>query len=204
MNQKVSEYISQCLKAAGSISETRKDLLDKLVVYLQNKHSRQKETHLIYICTHNSRRSHFGQVWASIAAEYFGFHRIKIFSGGTEATRVHANTITALQRAGLEVNTSGNQNNANVEINYDGLKPIVCFSKAYDHVTNPQKEFAAIMTCSEAEENCPFIPGAEFRLGTTYTDPKAFDGTADQDKAYDACCKQIASECLYVFSKLKH
>ena len=59
----------------------------------------------------------------------------------------------------------------------DNENPTVCFSKTYDNATNPQKEFAAIMTCSDAEENCPFIPGVELRIGTTYDDPKEFDNT---------------------------
>ncbi len=204
MNQKISEYINGCLKSGEHISSERKALLNHLVHYLQNKHNRTQETHLIYICTHNSRRSHFGQVWAQLAAAHFGFHRVKTFSGGTEATRVHANTIAAFIRAGFEVKVSGHAENPNVDLHYGEPKPMLCFSKSYDHTANPQKDFAAIMTCSEAEENCPFIPGAEFRLGTTYADPKAFDGTTDQDKAYDERCRQIATECLYVFSKLKH
>ena len=84
----------------------------------------------------------------------------------------------------------------------DNESPSVCFSKTYDDAENPQKEFAAIMTCSDAEENCPFIPGVELRIGTTYDDPKSFDNTPEQDAKYDERCKQIALETLYVFSKL--
>ncbi len=204
MNQKISVYLKRCLSAIEGITPERKKQLDQLVAYLQNKHHRAEETHLIYICTHNSRRSHFGQVWAQLAAEYFGFHRVKTFSGGTEVTRVHPNTIAAFQRAGFEVKLSGTPDNPNVELLYEGQQTLLCFSKEYHHSGNPQKDFAAIMTCSEAEENCPFIPGAEFRLGTTYADPKAFDGSPEQNNAYDERCAQIATECLYVFSKLKH
>jgi protein-tyrosine phosphatase/arsenate reductase len=56
------------------------------------------------------------------------------------------------------------------------------------------------MTCSDAEENCPFIPGVDLRIGTTYDDPKAFDGTQLQDEKYQERSSQIALECLYVFS----
>lgn len=204
MNQNIAEYIQQRLSEVENISPERKNLLDHLVGYLQKKHSRAQASQLIYICTHNSRRSHFGQVWAQLAAEHFGFHRITTYSGGTEATRVHPNTIAAFERAGFEVTLTGTAENPQVELQYGGQQPLLCFSKEYHHALNPQKDFAAIMTCSEAEENCPFIPGAEFRLGTTYADPKTFDGTQDQEKAYDERCAQIATECLYVFSKLKH
>jgi protein-tyrosine phosphatase/arsenate reductase len=59
------------------------------------------------------------------------------------------------------------------------------------------------MTCSDADENCPFIPGVDLRVGTTYEDPKAFDGTALQDINYQERSKQIATECLFVFSQIK-
>jgi hypothetical protein len=58
------------------------------------------------------------------------------------------------------------------------------------------------MTCSDAEENCPFIPGVDFRIATTYDDPKVSDNTSMQDSTYDERCRQIAREVFYVFSKL--
>ena len=77
-----------------------------------------------------------------------------------------------------------------------------CFSKLYNDAANPSQNFAAIMTCSDAEENCPFIPGCELRIGTTYNDPKAFDNTVLQDEKYTERSNQIAMECLYVFQNL--
>jgi len=80
--------------------------------------------------------------------------------------------------------------------------PSRCFSKVYNDVSNPSSNFAAIMTCGDAEENCPFIPGVELRIGTTYDDPKAFDGTPQQAEKYRERALQIAKETLYVFSKV--
>ena len=77
-----------------------------------------------------------------------------------------------------------------------------CFSKVYNHEINPAQNLAAIMTCSDAEDNCPFIPGCDLRIGTTYNDPKAFDTTILQDEKYTERSNQIAMECLYVFSKV--
>jgi hypothetical protein len=59
------------------------------------------------------------------------------------------------------------------------------------------------MTCGDAEENCPFIPGVELRIATTYNDPKAFDGTSQAAEKYKERCLQIALETLYVFSKVE-
>ena len=59
------------------------------------------------------------------------------------------------------------------------------------------------MTCSHAEENCPYIPGTEARIPVMYDDPKAFDGTALETAKYDERCQQIAAEMFYVFSQIK-
>ena len=68
---------------------------------------------------------------------------------------------------------------------------------------NPKSDFAAIMTCSQADEGCPFVPGAEKRIPITYEDPKAFDGTPEQAQKYRERSEQIATEMFYVFSQIQ-
>ncbi len=60
------------------------------------------------------------------------------------------------------------------------------------------------MTCSEADEACPFVPGATARISTPYDDPKAFDTTPQQEAKYEERCQQIARETLYAFSLVKN
>ena len=81
--------------------------------------------------------------------------------------------------------------------------PIIGYSKTYEDPFNPQSEFAAIMTCSQADGDCPFIAGAEKRIPITYEDPKAFDNTPQQFKKYQERSLQIATELFYVFSQIK-
>lgn len=196
-------YLQQCLAAFDTIPEGRKELLKKIGHYIAAKKSKDETVNLVYICTHNSRRSHFGQIWAATAAAYYGIEGLHTFSGGTEATAFHPNAINALKRAGFQIRTKTEGANPRYEVYFDdGQKPLLCFSKTYDDPHNPQNNFAAIMTCGEAEENCPFIPGVDLRIATTYEDPKSFDGLAEQDHQYDARCRQIATECLFVFSEI--
>lgn len=81
---------------------------------------------------------------------------------------------------------------------------MLCRSKLFDDVSIPQSGFAAIMTCSEADENCPFIPGAEIRIPLRYEDPKIFDGTESAASAYRERSEQIGAEMLYLFSKISN
>ena len=202
MNTKIKNLCNQLSQQFESISNDRKVLLEKISGYIQQKKDAKSPIQLIYVCTHNSRRSHFGQIWAVVAAEYFGVNEVSTFSGGTEATAFNPNAIQALRGLGFEITQMDTTLNPKYEVDFGGLKSSVCFSKVYDNVSNPLSNFTAIMTCGDAEENCPFIPGVELRIGTTYDDPKSFDGTDFQDEKYIERALQIGLETLYVFSKI--
>ena len=78
------------------------------------------------------------------------------------------------------------------------------FSKKYDDPFNHNKDFAAVMTCSHADENCPLIIGASARIALTYDDPKAFDGTPLESEKYQERVREIGTEILFAFSQVKH
>lgn len=199
----IKNYCDTRTSQFNEIPEKRKVLLERISQYIAKKKLHVQPINLVYICTHNSRRSHFGQIWAKVASVYYGVSDINTYSGGTEATAFNSNAINSLIRTGFKIKPINFDKNSAYHVHFDdALPPIECFSKVYDDPKNPQKDFAAIMTCSDAEENCPFIPGVELRIGTTYDDPKAFDNTPQQDEKYDERCRQIALETLYVFSKL--
>ena len=80
--------------------------------------------------------------------------------------------------------------------------PIIGYSKLHNSEFNPTENFAAIMTCSSADEGCPFIIGATKRIPITYEDPKLYDGTPQQLIKYKERSIQIATEMNYVFSKV--
>ena len=68
---------------------------------------------------------------------------------------------------------------------------------------NPTSDFAAVMTCSHADESCPIVQGAAIKISVPYEDPKIADGKPNETEVYDERCKQIATEVLYVFSLVK-
>lgn len=205
MYSSIKTYCDDLVSSFEEISSDRRNLLNKIATYILEKRNENKTINLIYVCTHNSRRSHFGQVWAQVAADYYQIENVSTFSGGTEATAFNPNAINALKRVGFKIETTDSSVNPHYEVYFsEKAYPIECFSKVYNDSVNPQNNFAAIMTCSDAEENCPFIPGVELRIGTTYDDPKAFDNTPLQDAKYDERCRQIALETLFVFSMVRN
>ncbi|EIA07372.1 MAG: protein-tyrosine-phosphatase [Flavobacteriaceae bacterium] len=187
-----------------SISEERKIVLQPLVEYIHSKASKQLDIRLNLICTHNSRRSHLSQVWAQTAAAHYGIKNVFCYSGGTEATAMFPMAAKTLAKQGFKIKTIAEGKNPIYTIKYASNEhPIIGFSKTYDDDFNPQSEFVAIMTCSQADGGCPFIAGAEKRIPITFEDPKAFDNTPQQAEKYEERSLQIATEMFYVFSQIK-
>lgn len=143
-----------------------------------------------------------GQVWAATAAAHHGIDGVRTYSGGTEATAFNPRAVAAMQRAGFAIENPGGQN-PHYLVRFAETGPSMeCFSKSYDDPANPGEGFAAIMTCSEADEACPVVLGAALRLPLRYDDPKVADGTSEEAAAYDERCLQIATEMLYLFSRV--
>ncbi len=195
--------LEQYLQSLGEvvIAAERLQVLDALADYVSKCLRAGGTARLVFICTHNSRRSHFAQVWAQVAAHRAGVGPVECFSGGTEVTACHPNTLRALSEAGLGVVAITAGSNPVYLIRYaEGVGPIVAFSKWYSSPPNPTQDFAAVTTCAHADEHCPIVPGASERFSLPYEDPKACDGTPQEKEAYAATCRQIAAEMQYVFS----
>ena len=185
-----------------TISKERKAVLQPLVDFLNEKRKNEKEIRINFICTHNSRRSHLSQVWAQTMASHFDVTNVFCYSGGTEATALFPMVAETLINSGFEINTLSKGENPVYSIKYaENQHPIIGYSKKFYDNFNPKSEFAAIMTCSQADEGCPFIAGAEKRIPITFEDPKAYDNTPQQAQKYKERSLQIATELFYVFSQ---
>lgn len=187
-----------------SISAERSTILQPLIDFIQSKVTANQDIRLNFICTHNSRRSHLSQIWAQTAAAHYHIKNVFSYSGGTEATALFPMVAQTLHQTGFQIKTLSEGKNPVYSVKYsENDHPLICFSKTYDDAFNPKSEFAAILTCSSADNGCPFIAGAEKRIPITYEDPKAFDNTPQQAEKYQERSIQIATELFYVFSQIK-
>lgn len=203
MTDTLKQTSESLIKGFEAILEDRKALLDELAIYIKGKLISRKEVNLVFICTHNSRRSHMAQIWTQTASIYYDIPHIKTFSGGTQKTAFNIHAVNALKKAGFKIKALSEKSNPKyrVQISKD-VNPLICFSKKYNHKSNPQQDFVAVMTCSDADESCPVITGAEYRTTIKYEDPKLFDGTDQAAAAYEERSRQIGTEMFYVFSKV--
>ncbi len=184
------------------IPADRMPVIQLTVDYVLGKIRAKEDVRLNFICTHNSRRSQFSQIWAQTAADYFGIEAFA-YSGGVEATAFNERAVAAIRRDGFKVVQKGEGNPVYFVFHGDFSKPTVAFSKVYDDPINPSSGFAAVMTCDHADENCPVVPGAELRIPLRYGDPKGFDGTGLEGERYSECSRQIAAEMFGIFRRVK-
>lgn len=187
-----------------SVSDERKEVLQPLVDYIQNKVNAKEVIRLNFICTHNSRRSHLSQIWAQTMAFHFGINTIFCYSGGTEATAMFPKVGEILANQGFEIQQLSQADNPVYAVKFsENEAPIIAFSKTYFDDFNPKTNFGAIMTCNNADEGCPMVFGAEVRFPIKYDDPKAFDSTEVMNEKYTERSLEIASEMYYVFNQIK-
>ncbi|TQO37841.1 arsenate reductase [Arenibacter algicola] len=203
---KIFDQIEQAISKLNTdkISEERKEILKPLADFIQSKTDTLEPIRINFICTHNSRRSHLSQVWAQTLAFYFNVKNVQCYSGGTESTALFPMVAQTLKNTGFQIETISEGKNPIYSIKYADNEPaVIGFSKKLDDDFNPKSEFAAVMTCSQADGGCPFIAGAEKRIPITFEDPKAFDNTSQQAEKYQERSLQIATELMYVFAQIK-
>ena len=199
--QALQSYVTNLKSEFQKIPEKRKETLEILGDYILTSIRERNVAELLFICTHNSRRSQLGQIWAHTASLYHGIENIHPYSGGTETTNFDTRAVAAVERAGFGVQkTGGGDENPKYIIKASASEAgNTMYSKKYNDPSNPSTGFCAIMVCSDADETCPHIPGAEMRISIPYSDPKEFDGKELEQVKYDERCRQISVEMFYLF-----
>lgn len=202
LHEGLTSFIAQRVAEFDHIPEDRRAVLRQMARFVAERRRSGQNAELIFICTHNSRRSHLSQVWAQTAAHHHGVDGVASYSGGTEATAFNPRAVAAIERAGFQVKRAGDNDNPIYTVSFaEGDAAMECFSKIYDQEPNPKEGFAAIMTCTAADAACPIVFGAAERISLPFDDPKAFDGTDRESEMYDERCRQIAREMLFAFSR---
>jgi hypothetical protein len=204
LNGRLQKYLDDRKAEFNQIPAERKEALKQVSEYIRRCTAAGVPARLTFICTHNSRRSHMGQLWAVASGVYYEVGNVETFSGGTEATAFNPRAVAALERAGFQIEQGMEKQNPRYQVRLGSTGPAqICFSKVYYDEPNPTKDYCAIMTCAQADKSCPVVRGAALRVSIPYDDPKSADGTSGETATYDERCAQIARETLYIFSLVR-
>jgi arsenate reductase len=197
-------YVAKRVEEFSTISPERQGELKQIARFIQVRNVSGEPAQLTFICTANSRRSQLAASWALAAARYYDVKGVRVFSGGLQVAACNPRTVSALQRAGFDIQKSTGGDNPLYLVKYsDKAKPLRAFSKVYDKGGNPTKDYLAAMTCANADKNCPMAVGSSERVAIHYDDPKAFDGTPQERAKYDETCRLIAREMFYTMSQVQ-
>lgn len=206
LRPRLRDTVERLLVSAPAVTPEREAMVRGFAEALTDEGSNAR---LVFVCTHNSRRSHVAMVWAGLAAYLYGWDGVRVYSGGTEVTAFNTRAVAALRRVGFACERGGGQNAVVTVRTGDGADrrvcqghatppTVYCSSKRYDDATNPQTDFVAVMTCADADANCPYIPGAR-RVPLRYEDPGRADGTAGEAAAYAGLVDVAGRELLWGF-----
>jgi arsenate reductase (thioredoxin) len=114
-----------------------------------------EKTRVLFLCTHNSARSQMAEgLLRDLAGDQF-----EVMSAGTEATRVRPLAVRAMEEIGVDI--SGHE------------------SKTLDRYLDQPFDYV-ITVCDDANEACPFFPGAQSRLHWSFDDPSRAEGSDEE------------------------
>jgi arsenate reductase (thioredoxin) len=113
------------------------------------------KTRVLFLCTHNSARS---QMAEGLLRHLSGNH-FEAMSAGTEATHVRPLAIRAMDEVGVDISAQESETLGRY------------LREPFDYV---------ITVCDEANEACPFFPGASERLHWSFPDPSKAQGTEEE------------------------
>src|SRR4028118_2134157 len=114
-----------------------------------------EKTKVLFLCTHNSVRSQM----AEGLLRHLAGDRFEVMSAGTEASHVRPLAIRAMEEVGVDISAQESET-------LDRY-----LSEPFDRV---------ITVCDEANEACPFFPGARARLHWSFPDPSKAQGTEEE------------------------
>ena len=199
--QGLDDYCATLPSEFEAIPASRRSQLEELGEYIRLKIVLGEPVRLIVICTHNSRRSHMGQLWLQAAAAYYGVEDVALYSGGTEVTAFNHRAVNALREAGFRIDRlSQGDNPRYLAASGPEVSTLEMYSKYFDDRENPKTGFAAVIVCSAAETACPVVPGAEARFAIPFLDPKVSDGSDLESQVYAERTRQIGREMFYTLS----
>jgi arsenate reductase len=114
-----------------------------------------QRSRVLFLCTHNSARS---QMAEGLLRDLAG-DRLEAYSAGTEATHVRPLAIRAMEEIGIDISSQE--------------------SKTLDRYLGEPFEYV-ITVCDDANEACPFFPGATTRLHWSLRDPSQARGSEEE------------------------
>jgi len=199
-NAALTSYTESLKDEFINVPDSTQEKLKDAGTYIINRLNNGQVTSISFVCEHNSRKSHLGQIWTTLAAQYYHLDNVKCYSGGTTPTYVNQRIINALENTGFQISEKGIAGHG-PKYFLDYGKPSLgfeIFSKRYDHPMNPDTNYLAISLCLNPDECCPISYGSDKQLSIPYEDLQPFDNSSLESAKYDEQCRIVARDMFYM------
>jgi arsenate reductase len=198
----ILKYYQILLSQSELMSAAHQETLNALSIDVVNARKKNKLAEIAFICTHNSRRSQIAEIWFKLFLYSKKIPIIQVHSAGTEATALNHRVANAFNDLGISLETSELHDNPKFKLSgFEALNDNLFYSKTIDDIQEQYGSLFAVMVCSDADENCPYIPGVT-RYSLPFIDPKYADDTPQEEAAYGASVSEIGICMAYLCSLL--
>lgn len=204
LNKKLMSYVTEVITEFDKIDINRRAKLTAIGTHIMNEKKRNGKVDILFVCTHNSRRSHMAHAWLETAVHFYGINDVTAYSGGLEATDFHTNAIGALERAGYGIKKLGKPDPVQKYQMANGVKKSIFYSKKYTDIPDLKPNFTAILLCADADKSCPIVDGTKARFAIPFEDPRYYDNTPSAEFQYDASVREIAREIFFLMESVKN
>ena len=116
---------------------------------------RSEKKKVLFICTHNSARSHMAEGLVNA----FAGDRFEAHSAGTEPSQVNPLAIRVM--AEIDIDISGHH------------------SQGVEHFLDQEFDYV-VTVCDHAKETCPLFPGGKEKIHKGFQDPAALKGSEEE------------------------
>lgn len=127
-----------------------------------------KPARILFLCTHNSARSQMAEALTRTLSK----GQVKVFSAGTEPSRVHPDAIKTM--AEMDIDISQQYSKSMSEF----------FNQSFDYV---------ITVCDSAREACPLFPGDPVKIHWSFPDPAAIENPAARERAFQQTAVELVT-----------
>lgn len=188
---------------SSDIPIRRKILLHNSAIESVRILKEEGKINIVYLCTHNSRRSQLAQIWSSFLVQIFKLEKIYVHSAGSEKTTLSDFVILSMGKFGFSFKEINDDEKSAFNVFFNQDRICECYSKDLQDDSIPCESIYSIHTCAEAEQSCPFLKGSIGNFSLNYPDPKQYDSAENPTIHYQETALQIGTECFYFFNAIK-
>ena len=183
------------------LSAEKKSTLGSLANLVNNTLDAAPTASMIFVSQHNARRSILSEVWAHVAAYYYGISEVTAYSAGLAPTSFYPEIIKVLLDCGFEIDQDSIGPNPFYKVWYaPSAKPLRIFAKPVDSPENPGNHVITVANCAVDDHSEDILSDRPPLFPLHYPDISTAHSQEQEAVLCRDLCHEIANDMAYLFS----